>query len=110
VGLTDAEAAGIAAKIGVPEGSIADAVTNLQGLYKAYWETDASLAEINPLILTGSGKVIALDAKFNFDANALFRHPKSSLTAIWTKKIQPKSKPRNSTWPTSRWTATSAAW
>eukprot|EP01034_Spumella_vulgaris_P034441 gene34442-42476_t len=75
VGLTDAEAAGIAAKIGVPEGSIADAVANLQGLYKAYWETDASLAEINPLILTGSGKVIALDAKFNFDANALFRQP-----------------------------------
>ncbi|MBV8618078.1 MAG: succinate--CoA ligase subunit beta, partial [Curvibacter sp.] len=55
--------------------SIADARTQLQGLYKAYWETDASLAEINPLILTGSGKVIALDAKFNFDANALFRHP-----------------------------------
>lgn len=75
VGLTDAEAAGIAAKIGVPEGSIADAVTNLQGLYKAYWETDASLAEINPLILTGSGKVIALDAKFNFDSNSLFRQP-----------------------------------
>jgi hypothetical protein len=48
---------------------------NLQGLYKAYWETDASLAEINPLILTGDGKVIALDAKFNFDSNALFRHP-----------------------------------
>ncbi|MBV8122770.1 MAG: ADP-forming succinate--CoA ligase subunit beta [Paucibacter sp.] len=75
VGLTDAEAAGIAAKIGVPEGSIADAVTNLKGLYQAYWETDASLAEINPLILTGSGKVIALDAKFNFHSNALFRHP-----------------------------------
>ena len=75
VGLTDAEAASIAAKIGVPEGSIADAVTNLQGLYKAYWETDASLAEINPLILTGSGKVIALDAKFNFDSNSLFRQP-----------------------------------
>ncbi|UGQ45833.1 ADP-forming succinate--CoA ligase subunit beta [Massilia endophytica] len=75
VGLTDADAASIAAKIGVPEGSIADAVTNLKGLYKAYWETDASLAEINPLILTGSGKVIALDAKFNFDSNALFRHP-----------------------------------
>lgn len=75
VGLTDAEADDIAAKIGVPEGSIADARANLQGLYKAYWETDASLAEINPLILTGSGKVIALDAKFNFDSNALFRHP-----------------------------------
>ncbi len=75
VGLTDADADSIAAKIGVPEGSIADARANLQGLYKAYWETDASLAEINPLILTGDGKVIALDAKFNFDSNALFRHP-----------------------------------
>ncbi len=75
VGLTNAEADDIAAKIGVPPGSIADARTQLQGLYKAYWETDASLAEINPLILTGDARVIALDAKFNFDANALFRHP-----------------------------------
>jgi succinyl-CoA synthetase beta subunit len=75
VGLTDAEADDISAKIGVPPASIADARTQLKGLYKAYWETDASLAEINPLILTGSGKVIALDAKFNFDSNALYRHP-----------------------------------
>lgn len=75
VGLTDAEADDIARKIGVPEASIADARAQFQGLYKAYWETDSSLAEINPLILTGSGKVIALDAKFNFDSNALFRHP-----------------------------------
>jgi succinyl-CoA synthetase beta subunit len=75
VGLTDADADSIAAKIGVPEASIPAARANLQGLYKAYWDTDASLAEINPLILTGDGKVIALDAKFNFDSNALFRHP-----------------------------------
>jgi succinyl-CoA synthetase beta subunit len=75
LGLTDADADSIAAKIGIPQASIADARAQLQGLYRAYWETDASLAEINPLILTGSGKVIALDAKFNFDANALFRHP-----------------------------------
>jgi succinyl-CoA synthetase beta subunit len=75
VGLTDAEADGIAAKIGVPPESIVDCRNQLQGLYKAYWETDASLAEINPLILTGSGKVIALDAKFNFDSNALYRQP-----------------------------------
>jgi succinyl-CoA synthetase beta subunit len=74
-GLTDAQADDVARKIGVPEGSIAAARTNLQGLYKAYWETDCSLAEINPLIVTGDGKVIALDAKFNFDPNALFRHP-----------------------------------
>ncbi|HYD82293.1 MAG TPA: ADP-forming succinate--CoA ligase subunit beta [Paucimonas sp.] len=74
-GLTDADADAIAAKIGVPAASIPAARANLQGLYKAYWETDASLAEINPMILTGDGKVIALDAKFNFDSNALFRHP-----------------------------------
>jgi len=73
-GLKDAEADDIAAKIGVPPASITDARKQLQGLYQAYWETDASLAEINPLILTGDGKVIALDAKFNFDSNALFRH------------------------------------
>ena len=47
----------------------------LQGLYKCFDETDASLAEINLLILTGDGKVIALEAKLNFDDNALFRHP-----------------------------------
>lgn len=52
-----------------------DARVQLQGLFKAFMETDCSLAEINPLILTGSGKVIALDAKFNFDANSLFRQP-----------------------------------
>jgi succinyl-CoA synthetase beta subunit len=74
-GLKDAEADDIAAKIGVPPASIVDARKQLQGLYQAYWETDASLAEINPLILTGDGKVIALDAKFNFDSNALYRHP-----------------------------------
>ncbi|MFA7270864.1 MAG: ADP-forming succinate--CoA ligase subunit beta, partial [Sterolibacterium sp.] len=72
--LKDAEADDIARKIGVPEASVAQARSVLQGLYKAFWEVDASLAEINPLILTGDGKVIALDAKMNFDSNALFRH------------------------------------
>ncbi len=74
-GLQDKEADDIAAKIGVPAASIPAARTLLQGLYKAYWETDSSLAEINPLIITSDGKVIALDAKFNFDANALYRQP-----------------------------------
>jgi len=73
--LTDADADDVAAKTGVPAGSIPQARTILQGLYNAFWDTDASLAEINPLIVTGSGDVIALDAKFNFDSNALFRHP-----------------------------------
>jgi len=74
-GLTDAEADDVARKIGIPEASVGQARTVLQGLYRAFDETDASLAEINPLIVTGDGRVIALDAKFNFDANALFRHP-----------------------------------
>ena len=74
-GCTDAQVDKLAAAIGVPPASIAQARQAIQGLYKAFWETDASLAEINPLILTGDGKVIALDAKWNFDSNALFRHP-----------------------------------
>lgn len=73
-GLTDAEADDLATKIGIPADSLPKARQVLQGLYKAFYETDASLAEINPLILTGNGDVIALDAKLNFDANALFRH------------------------------------
>jgi succinyl-CoA synthetase beta subunit len=74
-GLTDAQADDIARRIGIPDGSVAKARVALQGLYKAFWETDASLAEINPLILTGDGAVVALDAKLNFDSNALYRHP-----------------------------------
>jgi len=74
-GLTAAEADDIAVKIGIPADSIPQARSVLQGLYKAFWETDASLAEINPLILTKDGRVVALDAKFNFDSNALYRQP-----------------------------------
>lgn len=74
-GCTDAQVDELSAAIGIPPASIAQARQAIKGLYKAFWETDASLAEINPLILTGDGKVIALDAKWNFDSNALFRHP-----------------------------------
>jgi len=74
-GLTDAEADDVARRIGVPEASIPEARRFMHGLYRAFVECDASLAEINPLILTGDGRVLALDAKINFDANALFRHP-----------------------------------
>ena len=74
-GLTDADAQGVAKKIGVPDASLAQAGTLLKGLYKCFHDTDASLAEVNPLVVTGDGKVIALDSKLNFDDNALFRHP-----------------------------------
>ena len=75
VGLTDAQAETLARGIGVPEASVAMAVDTLKKLYTTYMETDASLAEINPLILEGNGNIKALDAKFNFDSNALYRHP-----------------------------------
>jgi len=75
VGLTDAQATELANGIGVPAGSTDKAVDALKKLYTCYMETDASLAEINPLILEGNGNIKALDAKFNFDSNALYRHP-----------------------------------
>ena len=74
-GLTAAEADDVARKIGIPEASLREAREVLLGLYRAFDESDASLAEINPLIVTGDGRVSALDAKLNFDDNALFRHP-----------------------------------
>ncbi|HSB98410.1 MAG TPA: ADP-forming succinate--CoA ligase subunit beta, partial [Burkholderiaceae bacterium] len=74
-GLSDAQAGELARGIGIPGASQAQAVTLFKSLYRCYMETDATLTEINPLILEGGGALKALDAKFNFDANALFRHP-----------------------------------
>jgi succinyl-CoA synthetase beta subunit len=73
-GLSDAEADQVARKVGIPDASLAQGRRMLLALYRAFDETDASLAEINPLIVTGDGGVIALDAKLNFDSNGLFRH------------------------------------
>jgi len=74
-GLSDSQATELAAGIGVPATSTVQAVDVFKKLYKVYMDTDASLVEINPLILEGNGNIKALDAKFNFDPNALFRHP-----------------------------------
>jgi succinyl-CoA synthetase beta subunit len=74
-GLTDREADDIALKIGLPEKTVPQARELLKALYKAFVQTDASLVEVNPMILTGDERVVALDAKMNFDDNALFRHP-----------------------------------
>ncbi len=74
-GLTQAQAKTLADGIGVPADSTARAIDVLQKLYAVYTQTDASLVEINPLILERNGNIKALDAKFNFDANALSRHP-----------------------------------
>jgi succinyl-CoA synthetase beta subunit len=74
-GLSGNQADEVARLIGVPEASIPQAREFMQGLYRAFVDRDASLAEINPLVITGEGRVLALDAKLNFDSNALFRHP-----------------------------------
>jgi len=74
-GLSDADADEISVSIGIPQAARAQGRTLFKALYKCFIDTDASLAEINPLIYTGDNRVIALDAKLNFDDNALFRHP-----------------------------------
>ena len=74
-GLTEKQAGNLAFGIGVPAESVSRATELIRGLYNCYMETDASLAEINPMILEGDGNIKALDAKFNFDSNALYRHP-----------------------------------
>lgn len=65
----------IAFKLGLEGEQFKNCIKFVEALYKAYIESDASLAEINPLVVTKSGEVLALDAKMNFDDNALFRHP-----------------------------------
>src|SRR5574343_215515 len=75
VGLTDEQALTLAKGMGMNEASIPQCVETLKNLYTCYMETDASLAEINPLIHEADGTVKALDAKFNFDSNALYRQP-----------------------------------
>ncbi|MCK4508461.1 MAG: ADP-forming succinate--CoA ligase subunit beta [Desulfuromonadales bacterium] len=74
VGLTAFQARKVAFKLGFGIAQVKQAVPLLMNLYKAFVETDCSLLEINPLVLTGGGDLICLDAKINFDENALFRH------------------------------------
>jgi succinyl-CoA synthetase beta subunit len=73
--LGQAQALKIANAVGLTGGSADQAADVLQKLYKCYMDTDASLVEINPLNCDSKGNIMALDAKFNFDSNALFRHP-----------------------------------
>jgi succinyl-CoA synthetase beta subunit len=74
VGFVDFQGRKLAYGLGLPKDSINKAVGFMRALYRAFSESDASLVEINPLVLTKSGDLIALDAKMGFDDNALFRH------------------------------------
>jgi succinyl-CoA synthetase beta subunit len=74
VGLTAFQARKVAFKLGFGIAQVKQSVPLLMNLYKAFVDTDCSLLEINPLVLTGDGNLICLDAKINYDDNALFRH------------------------------------
>ena len=74
IGLAPYQARRLAFKLGLDGAQVSEAVRFMMGLYKAYLETDSSLMEINPFIVTKEGKLAALDCKINFDDNALFRH------------------------------------
>ncbi|MCP8969013.1 ADP-forming succinate--CoA ligase subunit beta [Ectobacillus ponti] len=74
VGLQAFQARRIAFNINIPNELVGQAVKFMTSLYQAFVEKDCSIAEINPLVVTGDGKVMALDAKLNFDSNALYRH------------------------------------
>lgn len=74
VGLTGFQARRMAFNMNIPANLVGKAVKLMLGLYQAFIDKDASIVEINPLVVTGQGEVVALDAKFNFDANALYRH------------------------------------
>ncbi|MFN3197950.1 MAG: ADP-forming succinate--CoA ligase subunit beta [Bradymonadia bacterium] len=75
VGLSDYQTRNLAYGLGLEGKTVRKAGAFMKALYKAFTETDCSLLEINPLVVTGSGDIIALDAKINFDSNALYRHP-----------------------------------
>ncbi len=75
VGLQNYQARKIACSLGLKGETIKYFIKSIFNLYNAYTDTDASLLEINPLVITNDGRIIALDAKMNFDDNSLFRHP-----------------------------------
>lgn len=76
VGLQDFQARELAFALGLPASMLSQAVTTFQGAYRAMRDLDGTMVEINPLVVTGDGRLLALDGKMSFDDNAMFRHPK----------------------------------
>ncbi|WP_371060656.1 malate--CoA ligase subunit beta [Rhodosalinus sp. 5P4] len=74
-GLCEFQARELAFALGLEGGLVAQMVTTLKACYRAYRELDATMVEINPLVITGTGELVALDGKMSFDTNALFRRP-----------------------------------
>jgi succinyl-CoA synthetase beta subunit len=88
-GMLESEAREMCMNMGVPEAAVERATQFMMALYTAFVEEDASLAEINPLVVTRDGDVVALDAKINFDDNAGFRHP------LWEQLRDPDEEDAN---------------
>jgi succinyl-CoA synthetase beta subunit len=78
VGMQDFQAREIAFALGMEAGQLAEAVKALKACYRAFRDLDATMVEVNPLVVTKDGRIIALDAKMGFDDNALFRRPQIS--------------------------------
>ena len=78
VGLRDFQAREIAFKLGIEPSLTQSMVRTLQGCYRAFRDLDATMVEINPLVVTADNRILALDAKMTFDDNAMFRHPQIS--------------------------------
>ncbi len=78
VGLSEFRAREVAFKLGVEPSQVPQMVSTIKGCYRAFRDLDATMVEINPLVVTGDGTIMALDAKMNFDDNAMFRRPQIS--------------------------------
>ncbi|MCP4983584.1 MAG: malate--CoA ligase subunit beta [Gammaproteobacteria bacterium] len=78
VGMQDFQAREIAFALGMEQAQLAEAVKALKACYRAFRDLDATMVEVNPLVVTTDGRIIALDAKMGFDDNALFRRPQIS--------------------------------
>jgi succinyl-CoA synthetase beta subunit/malate-CoA ligase subunit beta len=109
VGMRDFQAREIAFGLGIDAAHIPQAVVNIKGCYRAFRDLDATMVEINPLVVTTDGAILALDAKMSFDDNALFRRPEISELRDKSQEDPRESNATDRSLPMSAWTGKSAA-
>jgi succinyl-CoA synthetase beta subunit len=97
VGFQAFQARKLAFGLGLSGATVAKAVPFMQGVYRAFEATDSSLFEINPLLVLKNGDLLALDAKINFDDNALYRHPDLREFRDFDEETRSRSRRRSST-------------
>ena len=109
VGLQAFQARELAFGLGLNIKQVSQAVTTIMGCYRAFRDLDATMVEINPLVVTKDDRVLALDAKMSFDDNAMFRRAESLRCAMPPRRIRARRTRRNSASTMSDSRATSAA-